>query len=241
MSVEPGPPPMPPMSEKQQRARRRDQQLGLGLIAVSFVVAMVLSWFASEAAQPETPEPPAPPTSEGLGGFPAAVDPIAALALARGLTPRKLLTGIVAEGVRSDGTVNVADGTGLVRYHFESRSGEGPQPERPRGTLPRGRYCGRQQVVINSRGIAALPDQTTNRCRGRAPEGLPVPRCDLQQVWAKALDKGWPSDKLAKVEFYRAKAGPAWRFMLIGTKKRFVLYGDCGKELVGKDATGSVL
>ena len=190
---------------------------------------------------PETPEHPAPPTSEGLGGFPAAVDPIAALALARSLTPRKLLTGIVFEGVQSDGTINVANGTGHVRYHFASAPGEGPQPERPRGTLPRQQYCGRQQVVINREGIAAKPDETTNRCRGKAPEGLPAPRCGLKEVWARALEKGWPEDKLAKIEFYRAQAGPAWRFMMTGTKHRFVLYGDCGKELEGKEAVGSVL
>jgi len=38
------------------------------------------------------------------------------------------------------------------------------------------------------------------------------------------------------IEYFRAAAGPAWRFDAAHGKGRFVLYGDCKRELEGKDA-----
>ena len=47
-------------------------------------------------------------------------------------------------------------------------------------------------------------------------------------------------DLRARVEYYRAKVGPAWRFELPGTPHRFSLYGDCERKLTPVEAVGSV-
>jgi hypothetical protein len=54
------------------------------------------------------------------------------------------------------------------------------------------------------------------------------------------VSRGAPREQLAKIEYYRAQAGPAWRFELPGTPHRFSLYGDCGRELNETEAAGFV-
>ena len=142
----------------QRRPARRDHVVGLLIVAVAFLGALALSWWAKLESRPETSEPPGPPTTEGLVGYPSAVDAVQAIQVARTLTKRSMLRGFVAEAVRSDGTVDLSEGPGRVRYLFQSAPGQGPQPPRATGTLARRLYCGKQNVHLRKEGLVADPD-----------------------------------------------------------------------------------
>ena len=45
-----------------------------------------------------------------------------------------------------------------------------------------------------------------------------------------------PKERVAHIEYYRASAGPAWRFEAPHARGRFTLYGDCQRELDAKEA-----
>src|SRR6185436_523095 len=125
-----------------------DRVWGLMIIGGAFLAGLCLSWWARGVASPTELEAPPPPTSAGVVGFPKQVDAVATLDLARSLTKRLDLRGITATGVRSDGTVDVTDLGHFVIYSFSSSRGEGPQPVRPPGTLPKRAHCGKQIVRI---------------------------------------------------------------------------------------------
>jgi hypothetical protein len=220
---------------RELRARRRDKILGLTIVGVTFVLSLALSIWAKHASRPETSAPPGPPTTVGVVGYPYRVDVVGTLAAARAATKRNLLRGIVIDGVRSDGTIDVSEGPGRARYTFQSPPGRGPQPL-PAGPGARGVYCGRQEVHLRSEGLVAVPDQASVPCPGRIIEPLPDPQCGLSTIWQHALKKGVPGDRVARIEYFRANGGPAWRFDVRDGGKRFVLYGDCRRELKGSAA-----
>jgi hypothetical protein len=203
------------------------------IIGAAFLAALCLSWWARGVASPSELESPAPPTTAGVVGFPNQVDPIASLDLARTLTKRADLRGITATGVRSDGTVDVTGPGHLINYSFSSARGEGPQPPRPPGTLPKHAFCGKQTVHVRPEGMGADPDLVGLPCTP-SPEPLPTPRCGPKQVWQSAIKHGAPTDLLATVEYFRSVTGPAWRFTVNG-QKPMVFYGDCERELVGAE------
>jgi hypothetical protein len=219
--------------------RRRDKIVGLAIVGVAFVASLVLSVWAKHASRPETSDPPGPPTTEGVPGYPDRIDVVGTLPAARELTKRSILRGIVADGVRSDGTVDVSEGPGRARFVFQSPPGRGPQPKDAKPPV-RGVYCGRQEVHLRHEGLVAVPDQPSVPCPAELPEPLPDPQCTLQKIWHRALAKGVPADRLGRIEYYRANAGPAWRFEARESSKRFVLYGDCERELKGVAAAGHV-
>ncbi len=173
--TEPGP-------EQREVRRRRDRTIGLVIISVTFVVALAVSWWARRASRPELSKPPAPPTTAGIVGYPKGVDPIKSLAAARNVTERSILRGITAEGVDSDGTVDVSTPTGRVRYVFQSAPGKGPQPKRPAGTLPSRPYCGKQTVHLRKKGLYADPDVPGYPCSPIHYDELPEPRCSMKDV-----------------------------------------------------------
>lgn len=210
------------------------------MVAASFALCLALSIWAKEKSRPETSLPPGPPTVAGLTGYPNAVDSFVGLTLARKLTPRPLLRGIVFEGVLNDGSIDVSEGPGRVRYSFQSEAGHGPQPPREPGTLPKRITCGKQNVLLRKEGLVAEPDQADYPCPPGGLEGLPEPQCSLRELWKLARRRRVPPDRPAHIEYYRAKAGPAWRFEIPGTAHRFIMYGDCKRELSGLESHGSV-
>ncbi len=212
--------------------RRRDRVVGLMIVLVAFVASIALSLWAKRASKPEVAAPPAPPTTGGVVGFPNAVDVVGSLQGARAVTSRKILRNIWAEGVKSDGIIDLNGVSGRARYTFQSLAGDGPQPTREPGTLPRRHYCGKQTVHLKKEGLLADPDVTDYPCPSQVLDPLPEPpRCGFAEVWAHAIKQGAPRDRMARIEYYRAKAGPAFRFEIPGTAHKFVLYGDCGREL----------
>ncbi|MFO0570646.1 MAG: hypothetical protein U0263_33725 [Polyangiaceae bacterium] len=215
-----------------EAARSRDRVVGLMIIIAAFVAGLAMSLWAKGKTRPELPEPPAPPTLGGIVGYPNAVDILSSLPGARAVTKRTLLRNIWAEGVKSDGTLDLNDITGRARYTFQSLEGEGPQPAREPGTLPRRHYCGKQTVHLKKEGLVADPDVTDYPCPSQTLDPLPEPpRCGFAEVWAHAIKSGAPRERMARIEYYRAKAGPAWRFEIPGTPHKFALYGDCGRQL----------
>lgn len=208
-------------------------------MAASFMLCLALSLWAKEKSRPETSEPPGPPTTLGIVGYPNAVDAVATLEAARKLTRRTILRGIVFDGVQSDGTIDVSEGPGRVRYTFQSEAGQGAQPPREPGTLPKRITCGKQSVILRKEGLVAEADQADYPCAG-AIEPLPEPQCTLRDIWKLARKRHVPRDRTAHIEYYRAKAGPAWRFEGVGSVQHFSVYGDCKRELTGLEAHGSV-
>lgn len=215
---------------------KRDRVAGFSIILVTFGAALVISWKASEAVKPNIAPSPAPPTSEGLAGYPGKVDPVLALGVAQQLTEREQLRRIIATGVGADGTLDLARAGASIRYEFDSAQGEGPEAPRPPGTVRAMHYCGRQTVHVKSEGIYADPDQPRAPCRANAGAALPEPRCNLDRIWAIARERGAPNTGNATIEYFRANEGPAWRFSLPEAKLNFTLFGDCERELRGKEA-----
>jgi hypothetical protein len=146
-----------------------------------------------------------------------------------------MLRGIVAEGVKSDGTVDLSEGPGRVRYTFQSPQGHGAQPLREPGTLPRQLYCGKQSVSLRKEGLVAERDKPDSACVSPNVEPLPDPQCSFKRIWEEALKEGAPGDRLARIEYFRSRSGPAYRFEIAGTKHRFTLHGDCERRLSGAD------
>jgi hypothetical protein len=213
--------------------------MGLIIVGAAFLAGLSVSWWARSIATPQYSEAPGPPSADGVVGFPAKVDAVATLDAAHARTKRTELRAIAVSGARSDGTVDVSVAGRRVRYVFTSPRGEGPQPPRPPGTLPMRSYCGKQNVHVRTEGMVADPDQPTAACLSFG-DPLPLPRCGPREVWQTAIHRGVPADQLANLQYFRATAGPAWRFEIPGTPHHFVLYGDCERELVGAEAAGSV-
>jgi hypothetical protein len=235
-----GPPSARPESAEARARRSRDRLIGLVIVAVSFAVCLALSIWAKERSRPETSEPPGPPTIEGLKGFPEAVDPVESLGAARKLTKRSNLRGIVIDGALSEGTVDLSEGPGRVRYVFQSPAGHGPQPHREPGTLAKRVTCGKQNVVLRKEGLVAEPDVADYPCPPGGVEALPEPQCSVRDIWRLARKRRVPKDRPAHIEYFRAKAGPAWRFEITSTPHRFTVYGDCKRDLSGAEAQGHV-
>jgi len=217
--------------------RLRDRKAGLFIVGAAFVASLGISFWARIKATSGA-EAPAPAITAGVVGFPSAVNAVASLDLARTLTPRKQLRGVNFTGAKSDGTVDVSKPGAQVRYTFTSNRGEGPQPPRPPGTMPKRQHCGRQMVLVKGEGMVAEHDRPDAPCIERG-DSLPAPRCGPKEVWAYAIGKGAPADRLATIDYYRVQAGPAWKFDIPGTPHHYVLYGDCGRELAGAEAVGT--
>ncbi|HET7545389.1 MAG TPA: hypothetical protein VFK05_36230 [Polyangiaceae bacterium] len=218
------------------RLRRMDRLRGLVIVGGTFVLCLLISVWAKRRSLPVLSVPPAPPSPLGVVGFPNAVDAVKSLARARQISQRNLLRSIATEGVKSDGTIDVSTSAGHVRYGFQSNPGEGPEPPRLPDTLARHPYCGRQNINVTKDGMGADPDVADTGCATHPADPLPEPHCSLAEVWAHALGRGVPKDRLARIEYYRAAAGPAWRFEAPHGRGRFSLYGDCQRELDPKEA-----
>lgn len=238
------PPAEPPSGadsgEEWARRRRRDKIGGLGIVAVTFGLCLLLSLWAKQASRPPSSPDPAPPTTVGLEGFPNRIDPLTVLPLARGLTDRPLFRGFVADRVQPNGLLDFSKKATRLRFSFQSLPGQGAQPNLPPGTLPSRAYCGHQNVTVTAAGIVAEPDKPNFPCPSDTPQALPAPKCRLDALWKLAKKKGVPTKRSARIEYYESKKGPAYRFSIAGTKHRFVVGEDCKRELKAKDAVGSV-
>jgi len=227
--------PVRPDPTQLARLRKTDRLLGLVIVGLTFVLCLLISVWAKRRSLPVLSQPPAPPSSVGVVGFPNAVDAVKSLAQARKISQRNLLRSITADNVKSDGTVDVT-ASGRVRYGFQSNAGEGPEPPRQPDTLARHPFCGRQNINVGKEGMFADSDDAGATCAPHPVDPLPEPHCSLAEIWAHALGRGVPKERVAHIEYYRSSAGPAWRFEAPHGRGHFVLYGDCQRELDAKEA-----
>jgi len=218
------------------RYRRRDRLRGLLIVGLTFVLCLLISIWAKRRSLPVLSAPPAPPSPVGVVGFPNAVDAVKSLARARQISQRNLLRSITVDGVKSDGTVDVTTPNGRIRYGFQSNAGEGPEPPRQPDTLARHPYCGRQNIDVLKEGMVAEADVADASCAPHPTDPLPEPHCSVADVWAHAIGRGVPKERIAHIEYYRSSAGPAWRFEAPHGRGHFILYGDCQRELDAKEA-----
>lgn len=220
--------------------RRRDKVAGLVIICVAFAGCLALSLWAKEVSTPKPAPPPAPPSKKGLSGFPKKVRPWEVFPRARQLSVREQFQGLVARRVKRNGTLDFTDEKTRLRFSFQSQSGMGPQPPREGGTLPKRSYCGKQNVRVTKHGIGARPDVPKLPCPGRKPRNLSPPKdCTLEDVWKVAKKRRGRTPKRARIEYYRARGGPAYRF--VGGRKRFVISAkDCKTILEGRKQRGGV-
>src|SRR6478735_1892620 len=189
MSAYPNPaqsPDLLPDSGRITRHRQTDRLRGLIILGLTFVLCLAISIWAKRRSLPVLSTPPGPPSPVGVVGFPSAVDAVKTLARARQISQRNLLRGLTADGVKSDGTIDVGAPNGRIRYSFQSNVGEGPEPPRLPDTLARHPYCGRQGINVHKEGIVAEIDAPDAICSPHPADPLPEPHCSLADVWAHA-------------------------------------------------------
>lgn len=220
--------------------RRRDMLVGLLIIILAFGGCMGLSLWGMSKSTPTLAPEPEPPSLERIPGYPDRVDPFALIERARDLSVRTKFRGFVADGVSSDGTVNLKSKKSSIRFSFQDPEGIGHQPPRQGGTLPMRRYCGLQSVHLEKEGVYADHDQPERACPHASPENLPIPKdCNLEDIWEIAERRKVPTKGTARIEFYDAFDGPAFRFKK--DRHQFaVAAGDCTRILTARDARGNV-
>jgi hypothetical protein len=189
----------------------------LAIILLAFLGCMGLSVWGMMVSTPRPAPVPAPVTTEGIRDFPKAVQPFAMLARAQSLSVRDKFRGFTIKGIRADGTVDLTEENAFIRYSFQSASGRGPQPPREPGTLPNRRYCGVQHVLLDRQGIVAKGDNPHRACGSGLIEDLGEPRhCPITRLWKTAKKNGFDLNKPARLEYFEAEDGRAFRF----TQKR---------------------
>ncbi len=225
-------------------SRKKDAAMGLSIICVAFVGCMLFSLWARDAALSKPAPPPGLPVKD-LPGFPDEVRALELLPYARQMSVRALLQGFVAERVKPDGTLDFTKKKTSLRFSFQSAPGRGPQPPRQGGTLPVRTYCGRQSVVVGSKGMNTREDNPTVSCPRNDPRQLPVmSQCTLEDVWKTAKRHKFKRNRPARIEYYRSRSGPAYRFIKKNkkgkTRSLVVSARDCRRVLTGKEQRGGV-
>lgn len=221
-------------------ARQRDRLIGLAIIVSAFAACMGLSVWGMHQSTPRPAPAPPPVTAQGLDGFPASVDPFVLLPRARELSVRSRFVGFEAEDVSPKGTINLTTKKASLRYVFQSDRGRGPQPPRRPGTLPDRRFCGTQSVLVGEGGMAAQEDRPDVACGSRDIVDLGVPEdCSLKQLRKVASKHSIKNKGGAKVEYFNAHAGPAFRVRQ-GKHTVVISAHDCETVLKGRKQRGAV-
>lgn len=220
--------------------RKRDRILGLAIIVLAFGGCMGLSVWGMRVSTPRPAPAPLPASQADLPGFPQAVRPLDVLQRARHLTVREKFRGFEARGLKRDGTLDFTRNDTSLKFVFQSPQGRGPQPERVPGTLPNRRYCGTQTIVVDRKGISALPDRANVSCGGKEIEDLGLPiGCGIDAVLVAAEKKKMKTRGGVKIEYFDAASGPAFR--LDSERRTLTLSArDCKKELKGREQRGTL-
>jgi hypothetical protein len=215
----------------------KDRLSGLGVLIGAMAFCLGLSFWAKDVPRPERDPRGARIGVRGISGWPHAVDAIGTLEAARNSSRPRELREIVLEGVKSDGTIDVVTGPGSLDYVFHNGLRD-PQPKKADGahaaeTRP---TCPRQVVRVRSDGIDPQSEMKDNRCPLGAAEPLPNPVCGPRELWVHAIAIGASIRQLAHMQYYRSKAGPAWKLSLSGGKFEMIMSHDCKRELGPREA-----
>lgn len=208
-------------------AERRDRILGLMIMASAFGAALGLSFWSHRVAKSPNKGDDRPAETHALPGWPHAAEPMAVLRLARAMARPRGLGSLVVDGVKSDGTVDLAK-AGTARYVFFRVT-----ETRPAGKAP---SCDRLVVRLGASGLVRGNVATRQSCPEPRAVPLPEPGCGPRELWEAALRKGASPKALARAEFYRAVSGPAWKFRLGRGNLSLVMDGRCARELTSSEA-----
>ncbi len=222
----------------------KDRFAGLLVLVVAMAACISFSFWAKVQARPETMLQASPATLRGIVGWPHAVDALATLEAARRSSRPRELRQIVLDGVKSDGTIDVVTGPGALTYLFHNypKKAKAPKPNEPAvvekpGVVEKAPLCPRQTILVRKDGIDPQAEVRDNRCPTVMSDPLPIPTCGPREVWVKAVAKGASIQQLAHLEYYRSKAGPAWKMALPRGRFQLALTSDCQRELSRREAS----
>ncbi len=152
--------------------RTRDRRIGLAMIAGAFALSIGISLWAKRVSGPEIGSAPAPASTHGIYGWPNHVDSLKTLPVARTLTPRNQLRGIIVDGSKSDGTVDLREG-GEIKFMFQSSPGQArscrASPASSRSATP----AAARTSTSTARG--SRPISTSPECHVPAPRSKRFP------------------------------------------------------------------
>lgn len=222
----------------------KDRFAGILVLVGAMAACVCFSFWAKEVARPELLLRRVPVTTRGIVGWPHAVDALATLEAARRSSRPRELRQITLEGVKSDGTIDVVTGPGSLTYLFHNGVKK-PKPKKPndsakpekskleKSKAERPPHCPRQVVRVRHDGLDPQSELKDDRCSDVSGgyEPLPIPSCGPKQLWARAIAKGASIQQLAHIEYYRSKAGPAWKMSLPRDRMQIAVSSDCQREL----------
>lgn len=226
--------------------RRADLLKGLFVLFLAIGVAILLNLWSKEQVRPRNPEGATLGTLRGIQGWPDKIDVVGSLDAARDRSKIRELRGITVDGVGSDGVVDLKRRDTASRFVFQGPPQ--PRPAKPRAAPsklykdpgPTGPICNKQVVKLRRKGLYLEEDRPDSRCPSDIAEPLPPPLCGAKEVWAHALTKGAKQDALARLDYFRSKAGPAWKFAIAHERFQLFVSGDCKRELLAGETTGKV-
>jgi hypothetical protein len=224
----------------------KDRFSGLVILVGAMACCLALSLWAREVARPESQLKASPATLRGIVGWPHAVDALGTLDAARRSSRPRELRQIILDGVKSDGTIDVVTGPGELTYLFHNGIRK-PAPKVPDAGTPAEKpkksdkadkvlQCPRQVVRVRRDGLDPQSELKQNRCPDSDYEPLPIPACGPRELWARALELGASIRQLAHMEYYRSKAGPAWKMSFSGNRFHVALTSDCRRDLTPAEA-----
>jgi hypothetical protein len=229
-----------PLSEEPEYFKLRDRLRGGFVMFVGLVISFGTTLWAKEQIRPRGPHGASISRTKGVVGFPMAVDGVKSLAVAQKLGRGRAFRGMILDGVKSDGTLNLAFGRTNVKYVFQANATRNTAKNIPNQPAPPFMVCPRQVVKLKREGMIAEGDRPNATCPSELGHPLQKPRCGAKEVWEKALAKGASKEESARLEFYQSKVGPAWRFQLPRTQFAINLSDDCKREIRAEDAVGRV-
>lgn len=214
----------------------KDRFAGLIVLLGSMVFCIGLSLWAKGVVRPEAQVAATPSTTRGIVGWPHSVDPIATLEAAKRSSRPRDLRRITLDGVKSDGTVDLVTGPGLLTYLFHSGQRK-PKPKTPTdAAAAKNNQCPRQVVRVSRDGLDPQAELKEYRCPDFVSEPLPVPKCGPRDVWLRAIARGASLRNMAHMEYYGSKSGPAWKMEIPSQRFKLFVAGDCQRDLTAQEA-----
>lgn len=217
----------------------KDRFAGLVVLLGAMVFCIGLSLWAKGVARPVAQVMANSDLTRGVVGWPHSVDAMATLDAAKRSSRARELRRIILEGVKSDGTLDPTTGPGSATYLFHNgvkkpKVNGAPVPEK---AITKGSLCPRQVVRVGRDGLDPQAELKEYRCPEVISEPLHAPKCTPRELWARAVKKGASVRHMAHMEYYRAKAGPAWRMEIPAERFRLIVSDDCQRELDAREAT----
>jgi hypothetical protein len=229
-----------PRADEPRYLLLRDRLRALFVLSLALVVSFGMILWSKEQIRPLNAYGATASRLRGVEGFPSRVDALKSLSAARRFSRNRELRGMVLDGVKFDGTLDLNPIKNSIKYVFQSSKVRSKERKQPDASTSPTWVCPRQVVKLRRDGLTAEADRLDAICPPELGAALPVPHCGPKEVWAKAIAKGATKEDLARLEYYRAKVGPAWKLQISKTHFSLSVSEDCKRELSFADAAGKV-